>query len=294
MPGSQKRSEASRRRLSGLGTLLLAAGLSVTLTGCVDDILEEEESSSGTSYRFVDAAPVEGLEYRVNSGESTGVTGSDGSVECDNLDAISFWVGDIEIGSTTCGDSSEITTLDFSYSIYDDIGSYTELGNQTQFLQSLDDDGYIDNGIQIASGVSELAANRNVDFYSSSFETDYSSLVNELTTATSAGARDLIPRSTALDNLRTSMSSLGYGDSSSGGSAGGGTDYSSYDNAYCAADYPQQSCSYLDDSYEGNTDTSFLGEGSSCPSDTQYLMDYDCSSSGTFDSCGACVITQNY
>lgn len=267
-------------------------GSIIAVSGCggLDEETIDDSYSGVTSITatFYDAAPVRGLEYFVN-GVSQGYTSASGALTCDEGSSVRFKVGSIDLGTAPC--ASQMTTLDLAGVSYTSLYSNTEVGNLTQFIQTLDYDGYINNGIEIASGVSNLAGGEYVNFNSSTFETSYSSLVNTLTSGNYYGASDFVPRSSALNNLDSEMSSLGLNSSSNSSSSG------SYDASYCAADYPAEACAQLADTYSSYSyaAATYLGNGTSCPSSATYLANYDCSTSSTWGgNCGACVINVNY
>lgn len=107
------------------------AFLAIILASCGDSDSSGSGSSARISGTFVDD-PVAGLKY-VTSG-NTNYTDSDGSFECRDGNSVEFYVGNLLIGSATCG--SVITPLDIR-----DTTDHTDNSvlNVALILQNLDD-----------------------------------------------------------------------------------------------------------------------------------------------------------
>lgn len=98
---------------------------------------------------FVDA-PVFGLEYAAKSGEYSGVTGSFGEFNYKKGDEIVFKVGSITFGSALGAQKITPLTLANTNDVNDE-----RAVNMLRALQSLDQDGVLENGIQISEAKRE-------------------------------------------------------------------------------------------------------------------------------------------
>jgi hypothetical protein len=152
-------------------------------------------------------SPVSGLRYK--SGNHYGITDSDGTFGYIQGETVEFFIGDIRIGHAITP-STRVTP-------YEMANSDPQVAlNIARFLQSLDNDAQTDNGIQINDAVHTLAADTAVDFSSAGWQqpsyllvngewvprqTDIELLVSQLTSATEAGARDLLSTDEATSHL---------------------------------------------------------------------------------------------
>lgn len=188
---------------------LTSAMLSGCLSGSGSDSDEEATVSSGV---FIDA-PVAGLHY--STGSRSGKTDNAGTFQYQGDETISFAVAGIALGSAK--GASQLTPLD----IVDGASAINDPGvlNLSRFLQSLDADGNLSNGIDITEEISAviedyLAANPGVtlDFSdSSAFEAE----MNDLLAALNAegvfaeniddGSRALTARLDAFNHLLDSL-----------------------------------------------------------------------------------------
>ncbi len=192
-----------------LRTVVLAV-LFIAITGCGGGGGGGSSLDSGV---FIDSA-VEGLRYETSSNRS-GMTDAAGTFSYASGDTVEFFVGDISLGSAT--GKAVITPLDLVPG-----GNITHptVTNILRFVQSLDDDDNPANGIRITAAVSNLAANRSIDFDQSisDFEDDgnVQTIVSELTSARLAGARLLVDANIAQSHLVTSLGSSGNGGTTPG------------------------------------------------------------------------------
>jgi len=154
---------------------------------------------------FLDAA-VEGLEYV--SGDLSGTTGEDGGFEYESGEPVHFFIGDIEIGSAFGDDA--VTPLDLVSDATDETDPHVI--NIIRFLQTLDDDGDLSNGIQITQVVRDMAAGRSINFDQTTdafaSDADLLTTLSELTSASNAGARDLVELADALEHFQKTLASL--------------------------------------------------------------------------------------
>lgn len=122
---------------SGLFLSVFVGALSCNSGGGGD---KETTTISGS---FVDSA-VAGLEYV--SGDFKGETDFYGGFQCKSGESITFYINGIEIGKTTC--RSVVTPLTVTNATdYNDPKAL----NLAYLLQSMDDDGLIDDGIDISA-----------------------------------------------------------------------------------------------------------------------------------------------
>ena len=121
----------------------LVAGIMI---GCGSS---SSSSDSTTKGQFVDA-PVQGLTYK--SASYTGTTDKNGNYQCKNGEAVSFYAGGVKLGETLC---SNLTTPNSLAHGYEAVAQ-----NIAYFLQNLDSDENISNGIQIPNDIPTMA----VDF----------------------------------------------------------------------------------------------------------------------------------
>ncbi len=186
---------------------VLATSSMVLLVACSGGGSSGSSSSSASVEEglFLDAA-VAGLGYE--SGDLSGTTGDDGSFEYESGETVRFFLGDIEIGSTT--GNGTVTPLDLVSDAADE--SDPHVVNILRFLQTLDDDGDLSNGIQITQVMRDLAAGRSINFDQTTdafaSDADMLSTVNELTSASNVGARDLVEMVDALAHFQETLASL--------------------------------------------------------------------------------------
>ncbi|CAA0116366.1 Uncharacterised protein [Halioglobus japonicus] len=165
-----------------------------------------EADSTGT---VIDSA-VSGLRYK--SGEHYGITDSEGNFGYIQGETIEFFVGGIRIG-----DAIEPVARVTPYELAS--GNTETAMNIARVLQTLDNDADPENGIQINDAVHNLAEGKTLDFGGSGWpgtelghlvrvdgewieeRTDVELLVSELTSATEAGARNLLSASSAMSHL---------------------------------------------------------------------------------------------
>lgn len=122
--------------------------------GSSDDSSNESSLSKGV---FIDSA-VEGLRYETAT--QSGFTDPDGTFFFQAGEIVSFYIGDILIGTST--GQAQITPIDLVPGATDATNS--QVTNILRFVQSLDEDGNPDNGIVISSTVSLMASGQTLDF----------------------------------------------------------------------------------------------------------------------------------
>ncbi len=199
----------SKRRLTrvvqlGFWFLLL------TILGCGGGGGSDGHTNDGLQQgTFIDG-PVTGLRYLCNGLE--GKTDTEGHFQCDESAVVRFFVGDILLGETIT--KSVVTPVDLIVDARNELNA--AVTNIARFLQTIDDDGDPSNGIWIRDSVHSAAVGRSVFFLQDSiaFESDQNvqDVTRALTTATTAGRRELISGLAAQDHLRVSLLSLPLSD----------------------------------------------------------------------------------
>jgi len=153
--------------------------------------------------RFYDGL-VTGMQYE--SGEGVQVIGDDGWYFFRKNKPITFYIGDIEIGQTT---GREIITPLTLVGV-NDTGNATVL-NIGRFLQTLDDDNNLSNGITISADVRAAAAGKTINFEQTTtdFANDLNviSVVASLTNVRTAGQQNLITETDAETHLLSTLDS---------------------------------------------------------------------------------------
>ncbi len=112
-----------------------------------DEVNSSQDSSSVGI--FTDSM-VAGLEY--TCGDKSGVTNVEGKFTCNNGDVVQFNIGNVILGSTVF--STLVSPIDL---VEDGSTRNTSVQNISRFLQMLDKDGDLDNGIFISPEIREIA-----------------------------------------------------------------------------------------------------------------------------------------
>lgn len=154
---------------------------------------------------FVDS-PVQGLFY--SSGELSGFTDSDGTFEYQAGQSVIFSIGDVVLGTAQGADM--ITPLELVSGAVDE--NDPTVINILRLLQTLDEDGNADNGIEITALMRDLAGEASLNFRQSieDFANDgeVQTFVSELTSVGSAGARTLIDADDALTHFQATLAGV--------------------------------------------------------------------------------------
>ncbi len=149
-------------KVTGWPVYVLASVLALCVTSCSKD-------DSGASQGTFNDGPVENLDFEVDG--TTGKTGPDGSFPYGSpSDQITFSVGDIVLGTGTV--KSFMTPVDLVPGAVDE--NDDTVTNIARFLQTLDADGDLSNGIQIPDGAAAAAMGLSLNFAQTpeAFETD--------------------------------------------------------------------------------------------------------------------------
>ena len=162
---------------------------------------------------FLDSA-VEGV--RFTSATQNGFTDSKGTFLYLQGEVVSFYIGDILLGSAS--GKALITPLDFVPGAVD--ANNQQVTNILRFLQTLDQDSNPDNGIVIPNLVFTMAAGQTLDFTLST--SDFESFTDALVAFLTSGATtSLIDVSEAIAHFQETLDSIeGGGSVSVGGDFG--------------------------------------------------------------------------
>lgn len=198
----------------GWFTSIVMAALLALIAGC-----SSSSSSDGDSWvqtgQFIDSA-VEGVSY--STATLSGVTDVDGNFAYLAGEVVSFYIGDILLGSAAGQDI--LTPLEFVPDAED--ATHPEVTNILRFIQSLDEDGDPDNGITISELTITQAAGQELDFTLPT--EDFESVANELLEVLTGGQVDeLVDEVAAQLHFNTSIGLTPPIGSGEGGISPGGT-----------------------------------------------------------------------
>ncbi len=166
--------------------------VAVIMIGCGSGSSSSDSTTTATpttiTGQFVDS-PVEGIIYKSSS--YSGVTDENGNYQCKNGEAVSFYAGGVKLGEILC---SNLTTPNSLAHGYESVAQ-----NIAYFLQNLDSDGNISNGIQLPDDIPTMA----VDFTD---ETSVNTALNNL-----GISEPKITPEKAYQNFKTYMMSIKNG-----------------------------------------------------------------------------------
>lgn len=155
--------------------------------------------------RFIDG-PVEGLRYV--SGDLSGYTAADGGFQYAQGHLVSFYVGEVKLGSAL--GAPIVTPVSLVPGAFDETNA--TVINIARFIQSLDDDGDPSDGIRIPRIVHDYAVSVSIRFgqLTDTFEADGSvqTLVATLTALTAAGSHSLNSLASAQEELQRGLLEL--------------------------------------------------------------------------------------
>jgi len=185
-------------------TVFLLVSVSA-LSGCSGgggDPLNTRTPGEGTPQGVFVDSPVEGLHFL--SATQSGTTDSNGAFLYQEGETVSFYVGDILLGSTLGAET--VTPLDLVSGAVDDTDP--QVTNILRFLQGLDDDGNPGNGIRISEGFRSALVGQSLDFSTDtlSFESAFNTLA-----ASVLGGRTLVSTSQARMHFRRTQDVLAGG-----------------------------------------------------------------------------------
>ena len=156
------------------------------------------QSGSDLTGVFIDSS-VQGLGYSTET--QSGVTNVNGEFHYRAGEQVTFFVGGIEIGKATGADVMTPVSL-----VAGAVDETNEVVTRiSRFMQTIDDDGNPDNGIDIPESVSSAALEDSINFQSANFDIDTVDLVSKYTALTAAGERGLVDASVARAHLQANL-----------------------------------------------------------------------------------------
>lgn len=183
---------------------ILTSVVCMSLAACGGSENTSEDDTTTLLGKFIDS-PVAGLGYI--TGDQSGVTGTDGAFPYKSGQSVKFSIGDIVIGTAKA--DAIMTPVDLVGSANDETDP--TVTNIAAFLQTLDKDGNLDNGITITAETQAIAKGKSIDFKQTTdnFAADgnVQTVVSQLT-GVNGTSRSLVSSSDAKSHLRTTLSSL--------------------------------------------------------------------------------------
>lgn len=138
--------------------LLLVMMLSPTGCGNFDDDDDDVTPTHTTLSGIFEGGPVSGLAF--TTATQTGTTDPEGTFSYGEGETVTFAIGDLVLGSTAGKD--EVSAIDLVAAAQD--GSDPVVNNICVLLQSLDQDGHLNNGIQITAEIADIVDNYALNF----------------------------------------------------------------------------------------------------------------------------------
>lgn len=207
--GKRRKSFGSRLGHWGLALLLTMMGLAFINCGNWND--DDDDGGTATtpaqvlSGVFVDSA-VSGLNYATDS--FSGTTDAEGAFSYREGETVTFSIGDLVLGSAPGTDT--LSPIDIVEGAAD--ATDQRVVNICVLLQTLDQDGDLNNGIQITTGIASLVSNvaGQIDFDQSTADFAADDGVTALVTALNDGDvfADTDPRDRALRSAATALAHL--------------------------------------------------------------------------------------
>ncbi len=195
--------------------LILITMFTASISACGGSSTPSPDAGNTSSTQtgvFLDSA-VQGLRYRTNS--LNGATDSAGRFSYAPGETVSFYVGDILLGSAT--GKPAITPLDLVPGATDETDP--TVTNLLRFLQSLDSDGDATNGISLNATVIANAAGQSIDFNQSisNFEINTQATINFLF----GGSRPMVSVAEAQAHFRDTLAGIATGGGNGGNNGPG-------------------------------------------------------------------------
>ena len=157
---------------------------------------------------FTDS-PVSGLSY--SAGTHSGLTDTGGAFDFEAGDTLQLSLGGIVVGRAPA--TTRMSPLNLANA---SIVGHPLVTSIARFMQTIDDDGDVANGIQITDAQRAVAAGLAIDFAQTPavFESDPNviAVVDTLTSVSAAGARTLLSAATAQAHLNASLRAMYAGD----------------------------------------------------------------------------------
>ncbi len=135
---------------------------------------------------------------------SSGLTNSSGIFTCDASSIVDFTVGGVVLGSMTVGTSHNLfyVTPARLYGLAEDNIDDPRVLHFIQFIQSLDDDANVDNGINITQSIRDALLGSNLDI------SDPSTTIDDINSTLIAIGKSLVPKDQALDHYKKTLQSV--------------------------------------------------------------------------------------
>lgn len=181
-----------------LQLILLSIVVGSLLVGCGGGTKDSSPTTKTLQGVFLDAA-VEGLRYQTDS--QAGLTDGNGVFRYQSNERVSFYVGDILIGSAKGADIlTPINLVEGANNEFD-----SQVTNILRFLQSLDDDGDLSNGISISAATVTSLKGQTLNFSTS--ESDFEQAYNVISGSV-LGGKGLVDANKAREHFRNSLDTL--------------------------------------------------------------------------------------
>ena len=179
---------------------VLAVGFATTIATTSSD--DDDITQDLRDGRFLDA-DVSGLGY--TAGSDSGVTADNGGFEYLKGEDVRFYIGGIQLGGWTQV-GPILTPLDLINGALD----YTDeqVTNILRFLQSIDSDQDLSNGIQITAEMRANAAALTLDFTEPNFSANAQAIIDAIMAPAAAGTYALIDAATAQKHFRATLATL--------------------------------------------------------------------------------------
>lgn len=171
-----------------MNTKLLTILSIAFLSSCGDDTTESTVPGGATNVGYFIDSPVIGIDYETAS--LSGVTDEMGRFEYEDGETVVFSIGDIALPETAADEVIHVADI-FNSNINDQ-----QVINLARLLLSLDEDQNPVNGISISADAFTESLGLNIDFSSTTFETDVSNYISN-----SGGSASLIPESEATSHI---------------------------------------------------------------------------------------------
>lgn len=183
--------------------LLIVMMLSFTGCGNWDDDDDDVKSTDTISSGIFEGGPVSGLAF--TTATQAGTTDEEGFFSYKQGETVTFAIGDLVLGSTAGKD--EVSPIDLVAGAQD--GSDPAVNNICVLLQSLDQDGHLNNGIQITDDISAIVGKYALNFNQAAAafaaDADVIALLAELNTAGVFSDTDQLDRT-----LRTARNAIEF------------------------------------------------------------------------------------
>lgn len=148
---------------------------------------------------FIDA-PVEGIRFETTT--QSGLTNVSGTFNYLPGETVSFYIGDILIGSAV--GTERLTPIDFVLGAVDE--NNEEVTNILRFLQTLDSDANLSNGINISDSAHSALTGQVLDFSLS--QPAFEAAFDSINTAVLGGSLIMVTAADAQAHLRSTLNAI--------------------------------------------------------------------------------------